>query len=151
MTKHNLISSYYSASPSDETKLISHRSQSSRMGSGSSVQSCSEHRWLLLISNRVPRGTEIEVGHCCSFRGLDQMFLTYFDYKGRVKETKRWPFSDFTSDSLVFPSPVHKLPDQNIQDSNLTFCFVWVWNLDSHTKRRIQIEGVWKQGAEENI
>jgi hypothetical protein len=33
-----------------------------------------------------------------------------------------------------------------------TCCFVWVWNsLASHVKGRTSIEGVWKQGAEENI
>jgi len=25
--------------------------------------------------------------------------------------------------------------------------FLWVWNLVSHTKGRIQIEGVWEQGV----
>jgi hypothetical protein len=29
--------------------------------------------------------------------------------------------------------------------------FVWVWHLVSYTKERTLIEGVWEQGAEENI
>jgi hypothetical protein len=38
-----------------------------------------------------------------------------------------------------------------MQNYNFTCCLVRVWNLVSHTKERTQIEGVWEQGAEENI
>jgi hypothetical protein len=30
-------------------------------------------------------------------------------------------------------------------------CRVWVWNLVSHMRGRTQIDGVWKQGADEDI
>jgi hypothetical protein len=33
----------------------------------------------------------------------------------------------------------------------LLYCSVWVWNLVAHIKGETQTEGVWKQGAEENI
>jgi len=37
------------------------------------------------------------------------------------------------------------------KNNNFTCCFVCVRNLVSHTKGRTQLEGVWEQGAEENI
>jgi hypothetical protein len=51
--------------------------------------------------------------------------------------------------SYVFPSPLQKLKDLNIKNYNFTYlygCETW-----SHTKRRVQIEGVSEQGAEEKI
>jgi hypothetical protein len=38
----------------------------------------------------------------------------------------------------------------NIQDYNFAFGSVWVWNL-SPTLSEEQTEGVWEQGAEEDI
>jgi len=43
------------------------------------------------------------------------------------------------------------LPSSLLTKSNVDCCFVWVWNLVPHTRERTQGEGVWKQGAEENI
>jgi hypothetical protein len=34
---------------------------------------------------------------------------------------------------------------------NFASWFVWVWNLISYSKERAQTEGVWEQGAGENI
>ena len=31
------------------------------------------------------------------------------------------------------------------------FYFVWVWNLVAHMEGAMEAEGVWEQGAEENI
>jgi hypothetical protein len=38
-----------------------------------------------------------------------------------------------------------------MQDYNFTFGSVWVWNLVSGIKGGTKAEGVWEQGAEENI
>jgi hypothetical protein len=36
-----------------------------------------------------------------------------------------------------------------LQNYNITWCFVWLWNLDSHIERRAQIKGIWEQSAED--
>jgi hypothetical protein len=38
-----------------------------------------------------------------------------------------------------------------MQNSNFSSSFVWVWDLTSHIKGRTWTEGVWEQGAEEDI
>jgi len=35
--------------------------------------------------------------------------------------------------------------------TDFTYCFVSVWNLISHTKGGTEIEGVWEEGADENV
>jgi len=68
-------------------------------------------------------------------------------------------FCIFENDSKIDQNYVHKeiksrlkdVKNVKIQNYNFTCCFVWVWNLVSRTEGRTQIEGVWKQGAKENI
>jgi hypothetical protein len=37
------------------------------------------------------------------------------------------------------------------QNHNFICCFVWVWNLVSHTKEEAYMEDVWERGVGENI
>jgi hypothetical protein len=38
-----------------------------------------------------------------------------------------------------------------MENYNFPYIFMWVWNLVSDIKGGTQTEGVWEQGAEENI
>jgi hypothetical protein len=38
-----------------------------------------------------------------------------------------------------------------VQNYNFACSFVWVWNLVSDIKGRIQTEDIWKQGSDENM
>jgi hypothetical protein len=76
----------------------------------------------------------------------------YWSYNTKVEELCRYPFSDRSlnenqkpnSQSLfliIFP----------ITNYNFACGSVWVWNLVSDIKGGTWTEGVWEQGAEENI
>jgi hypothetical protein len=51
----------------------------------------------------------------------------------------------------VFSSAVEKHKNQNKQDHNFAHGSVWVWNLVSDIKGGAQTEGVWEQGAQDDI
>jgi hypothetical protein len=52
---------------------------------------------------------------------------------------------------ILFPTPVQKRTINIYKTIIFTSCFVWVWNVVSHTKIWTEIEGVCEKGAEENI
>jgi hypothetical protein len=56
----------------------------------------------------------------------------------------------FSLESIIFPPPVYKYKHMVYKIIILPMASR-VWNLVSRPKGRTQIEGVWEQGAEENI
>ena len=57
----------------------------------------------------------------------------------------------FGAEPFVFQAANQKFKDQDIQNYNLAWCFVWVWNLVADIAGGKEAEGVWEQGVEENI
>jgi hypothetical protein len=57
----------------------------------------------------------------------------------------------FSAESFVFQFAIRNYEDKGLQNSNFTCCFVWVWNLISHTEEGTKDEVFWEQGAEKDI
>jgi hypothetical protein len=85
-----------------------------------------------------------------------------FKYLGITVTNQNWIHEEirsrFNSGNACYHSVLSLLPSCLLSNNlkikiynNFICCSVWVWNLVSHTKRGAQIEGVWEQGAEENI
>jgi hypothetical protein len=76
--------------------------------------------------------------------------LTHIQFTFNISAQTRWQ-KQYTTISTLTEGNDDAVPDWNTQICNVNSYFVWVWNLVPHTKGRTQIEGVWEQGAEENI
>ena len=57
----------------------------------------------------------------------------------------------FSANKFTIIQKYKEYKDKDIENHNFACWFVWVWNLVANTEGGTQAEGVWEQGAEENI
>ena len=52
---------------------------------------------------------------------------------------------------FVFQFATQKYKDYDTENYNFARCFVWVWNLVTHTEGLTEAGDIWEEGAEENV